>query len=431
MRELDASLQQFGEFLLKARLVKETAAPYCVRWVRRFLTRPASDEAVADQVRRFCEDLEREGRWAEWQVRQAEHALRIYFVNFLKRTDWQRKPASAIVDERGHISPLAALEQLRQRLRTRHYSYRTECSYADWVRRFFAYLAERQGVPHPRVVSEDVRDYATHLAVHQRVSASTQNQALSAVLFLCREVLGVEVEGVALATRAKRGIHLPVVLSMPETAALLGAMQGTTWLMAALIYGGGLRVSECCQLRIKDVDFDQGLIFVRGGKGAKDRSTLLAELGRDELRAHLQRAEARYRADRASGLAGVWLPDALERKYPNAGRELGWFWVFPSHTLSTDPRAGIVRRHHLSDSVIQKAVKAAAVRANLHKPISVHTLRHSFATHLLLNGVDIRQIQEYLGHAHVETTMIYTHVVKELRSPAQSPLDILRTRAPR
>jgi integron integrase len=427
MRELEASLQQFGEFLLKARLVTEKAAPYCVRWVRRFLTRPASHEPVADQVRRFCEDLEREARWEEWQVRQAEHSLRIYFVNFLHRTDWQRKPTSTVIDERGHAGPLAALEQLRQRLRTRHYSYRTECSYADWARRFFAYLAERQGVPHPRVTSDEVRDYATHLAVHQRVSASTQNQALSAVSFLCREVLGVETEGLALAARAKRGTHLPVVLSMPEAAALLGAMRGTTWLMAALIYGGGLRVSECCELRIKDLDFDQGLVFVRRGKGAKDRSTLLAELGRDELRAHLTRSEARYRADRTSGLAGVWLPDALERKYPNAGRELGWFWVFPSHTLSTDPRAGIVRRHHISDSVIQKAVKVAATRARIHKPISVHTLRHSFATHLLLNGVDIRQIQEYLGHANVETTMIYTHVVKELRNPARSPLDLLQT----
>jgi excisionase family DNA binding protein len=154
MRDLEASLQQFGEFLLKARLVKEKSAPYCVRWVRRFLTRPASDEPVADQVRRFCEDLEREGRWEEWQVRQAKHALRIYFVNFLRRTDWHRTPVSTVVDERGHASPLASLEQLRQRLRTRHYSYRTECSYADWVRRFFAYLAERQGVPHPRVTSE-------------------------------------------------------------------------------------------------------------------------------------------------------------------------------------------------------------------------------------------------------------------------------------
>ncbi|MGH9253212.1 MAG: integron integrase [Vicinamibacterales bacterium] len=429
MRELDASLQQFGEFLLKARLVKEKAAPYCVRWVRRFLTRPASDEPLADQVRRFCEDLERDGRCEDWQMRQAEHALRIYFVNFLDRTDWHRKPPSAVVDERGHASPLRhsnSCGAASAPVTTPIASYRTECTYADWVRRFFAYLAERQGVPHPRVASEAVRDYATHLAVHQRVSASTQNQALSAVLFLCREVLGVEVEGLALATRAKRGTHLPVVLSMPETAALLGALRGTTWLMAALIYGGGLRVSECCELRIKDLDFDQGLIFVRGGKGAKDRSTLLAERGRDELRAHLGRAETRYRADRESRLAGVWMPEALERKYPNAGRELGWFWVFPSHTLSTDPRAVIVRRHHMSDSVIQKAVKVAAARAKIHKPISVHTLRHSFATHLLLNGVDIRQIQEYLGHAHVETTMIYTHVVKELRNPARSPLDILK-----
>jgi integron integrase len=429
MRELEASLQQFGEFLLKAQLVKEKAAPYCVRWVRRFLSRPASDEPLADQVRRFCEDLER-SRCEEWQVRQAEQALRIYFVHFLKRTDWHRPPASTVIDERGHASPLAALELLRQRLRTRHYSYRTECSYADWVRRFFDYLAERQGAPHPCVTSEAVREFATHLAVHRRVSASTQNQALSAVLFLCREVLGLEVDGLALATRAKRGTHLPVVLSVPEVATLLGAMRSTTWLMAALIYGGGLRVSECCQLRVKDLDFDQGLIFVRGGKGAKDRSTLLAELGRDELRAQLQRTEARYREDRASGLAGVWLPEGLARKYPNAGRELAWFWVFPSHTLSTDPRAGIVRRHHVSESVIQKAVKLAAQRTQIHKPVSVHTLRHSFATHLLLNGVDIRQIQEYLGHAHVETTMIYTHVVKELRTPAQSPLDLLRDRKP-
>jgi integron integrase len=245
------------------------------------------------------------------------------------------------------------------------------------------------------------------------------------MLFLCREVLGVDVEGLSRSVRAKRGEHLPVVLSMPETAALLGAMRGTPRLMAGLIYGGGLRVSECCQLRIKDVDFAQGLVFVRGGKGGKDRSTLLAEAGREELRAHLQQSQALHHADRASGLAGVWMPEALERKYPAAGRELGWFWVFPSHTLSTDPRAGVVRRHHISDSVVQKAVKAAARQARIHKPVSVHTLRHCFATHLLLNGVDIRQIQEYLGHANVETTMVYTHVVKDLRNPATSPLDML------
>ncbi len=258
------------------------------------------------------------------------------------------------------------------------------------------------------------------------MSASTQNQALCAILFLCREVLAVDVGDLSLAVRAKRGPRLPVVLSVPETEALLRAMRGTTWLMAALIYGGGLRVTECCQLRVKDIDFDQRLLIVRGGKGDKDRTTLLAERCRDKLRAQLRAAEAIYQRDRQSGLAGVWLPDALDRKYPQGARELAWFWVFPSHTLSTDPRAGIVRRHHISESVIQKAVKAAARAAEIHKPVSVHTLRHSFATHLLLNGVDIRQIQEYLGHANVETTMVYTHVVRELRRPPRSPLDMLK-----
>jgi integron integrase len=209
---------------------------------------------------------------------------------------------------------------------------------------------------------------------------------------------------------------------------VLDAMEGSARLMATLIYGGGLRVSECCELRVKDVDFDQGLLYVRAGKGGKDRATLLAAAVREPLRRHLTAVRAMHAADRKAGLAGVALPDAIERKYPRAGTELGWYWVFPSRSLSTDPRSGIVRRHHVSDSVVQKAVSAAAGRANIHKPVSVHTLRHSFATHLLLNGVDIRQIQEYLGHQNVETTMIYTHVVRELRSPAQSPLDILQAR---
>lgn len=215
MRDTEAALQQFGEFLLKARLVRETAAPYCVRWVRRFLARPASNEPFADQVRRFCEELERDDACQDWQVGQAEHALRIYFVNFLQRTDWERPRPSVVIDEQGRADPLAALDQLRKRIRTRHYSYRTECSYVDWARRFFAYATERQGAPHPHVESVAVRDYLTHLAVRQRVSSSTQNQALSAILFLCRDVLGVPVEGLSSIARAKRGTHLPVVLSVP------------------------------------------------------------------------------------------------------------------------------------------------------------------------------------------------------------------------
>jgi integron integrase len=254
---------------------------------------------------------------------------------------------------------------------------------------------------------------------------------MAAILFLSREVLGFEVDGLEHTIRARRGNRLPVVLSVPETAALLGALRGTPAIMAALIYGGGLRVSECCQLRIKDLDFDQGLVLVRAGKGDKDRSTLLGQAVRDALREHLRACQALHRADRAANVAGVWLPEALSRKYPNAGRELGWFWVFPSRSLSIDPLSGVVRRHHPDESVLQKAVRAAARAAAIHKPVSVHTLRHCFATHLLLNGVDIRQIQDYLGHARVETTMIYTHVVKDLRAPARSPLDLLRQNAPR
>jgi site-specific recombinase XerD len=307
MRDLEATLQQFGEFLLKGGLVKEKAAPFCVRWVRRFLMRPASTDPLADQVRRFCEDLEREN-CQDWQVRQAEHALRIYWLNFRQSRDWVRQPSSGAAD--GGVEPLAALDGLRRRIRTRHYSYRTEVTYVDWARRFLTYLAETQAAPHPRVTADGARDFLTHLAVRQRVSASTQNQALCAILFLCRDILGVHIEEIANAVKAKRGSRLPVVLSVPEVAALLGAMRGTTRLMASLIYGGGLRVMEACELRVKDIDFDHGLIIVRRGKGDKDRSTLLAETGRHELREHLRKVEILHRTDRGAGVAGVWLPDA-------------------------------------------------------------------------------------------------------------------------
>lgn len=253
MRELESSLQSFGEYLLKAQIVRSNAAPYFVRWVRRFLARPASNEPLVEQVRLFCDDLERHSGIQDWQVRQADQALRIYFVNFLKRTDWQRRP-DAGVHPPDTTNPLTALDLLRTRLRTRHYSYRTECTYVDWVRRFLAYAATRQGVPAPRVDTEGVRDFLTHLAVQRQVSASTQNQAFSALLFLCREVLGISLDDVSSGVKAKRGPRLPVVLSMPETASLLAAMSGTARLMATLIYGAGPRVSECCELRVKDLE---------------------------------------------------------------------------------------------------------------------------------------------------------------------------------
>jgi len=214
MRELESSLQQFAEFLLKAQLVRPNAAPFVVRAVRQFHLQAATDESLADRVRRFCEDLERAGR-QDWQVQQAEQALRIYFVNFLNRTDWHRQPASPVVGTDGRVDPIAALQLLRARIRTRHYSHRTESSYADWVRRFLDYLAQQNG-PRPQVTAAGVRDFLTHLAVHRHVSASTQNQAQCALLFLAREVLGLEVDGLSQATRAKRGERLPVVLSVPR-----------------------------------------------------------------------------------------------------------------------------------------------------------------------------------------------------------------------
>ena len=429
--ELERVLADFGVFLLKERLVPENHAPFVVRWVRQFLNTSSSapQEALADRVRRFVERLEAEGKFADWQLKQAEESIRLYYVNFRKEVDWsQERGARAIRDVKsGRVDEVAAMEALIERLRVKHYSYRTEQSYVDWVRRFFEY-ARGDGAPGecPVVTGETARNFFAHLALKRQVSAATQNQALSALLYLFREVLNLDLGELEEGVRARKGTRLPTVLSIPETSSLLDQMSGTLRLMAEVIYGGGLRVSECCRLRVKDLDFENSLIFVRAGKGNKDRTTLMAESVKEMLKAHLERVRTLYDQDRAAGVAGVMLPDALSRKCPSAGTEWGWFWVFPGRQLSMDPRANVVRRHHAVDGSIQRAVKDAARKAGLHKPVSVHTLRHSFATHLLLNGVDIRQIQEYLGHANVETTMIYTHVVKEFRNPARSPLDILR-----
>ena len=428
--ELERSLADFGVFLLKERLVPENHASFVVRWVRQFLgvSKHNTDEALEDRVQRFVERLEASDKITDWQVRQAEQAIRLYYMNFLKVTDWKGASDECLIrDEGGRVDEGAAMAALIERLRVRHYSYRTEKTYADWVRRFFEY-ARGSGAAdeRPVVMPETARNFLAHLAMKRQVSAATQNQALSAILYLFREVLKLDLGEIEEGVRARTGSRLPTVLSVPETCSLLDELSGTLRLMAEVIYGGGLRVSECCRLRVKDVDFDNSLIFVRAGKGNKDRSTLMAESVKPMLKAHLERIRTLYDQDRASGIAGVMLPDALSRKYPNAGTEWGWFWVFPSRQLSNDPRENVVRRHHAVDGSIQRAVKDAARKAGLHKPVSVHTLRHNFATHLLLNGVDIRQIQEYLGHANVETTMIYTHVVKDLRNPARSPLDVMR-----
>jgi integron integrase len=269
----------------------------------------------------------------------------------------------------------------------------------------------------------DIERFLSHLAVEGRVAVSTQNQAFNALLFLFRHVFDKEIQGLDAAVRSRRPRRLPVVLSRQEAMRLLDAMKGTTKLIASLIYGGGLRLEECLRLRIKDVDFERGFLTVRRGKGDKDRQTLFAETVRDLLQDHILAARTIYDEDRKNNLEGVWMPEALDLKYPNAGKEWAWFWVFPSVGLSVDPETKKIRRHHLFPSTVQKAFKQALDKTGIAKQASVHTLRHSFATHLIEAGYDIRTVQELLGHTSLQTTMIYTHVANKNKLGVISPLD--------
>jgi len=295
------------------------------------------------------------------------------------------------------------LDQVRAAIRLRHYSLRTEEAYVHWIKRFIFFHGKR----HPAEMGkQEITRFLSALATERHVSASTQNQALCALLFLYRHVLDQQVGWLDEVVRARRPQRLPVVLSRPEVRALLGALDGVHWLMASLLYGAGLRLLECLRLRVKDLDFTKRQLVVRAGKGDKDRVTVLPVAVAELLTAHLARVRTLHHQDLAQGFGRVFLPDALDRKYPNADKEWGWQWVFPASQFSVDPRSGTQRRHHLHESVLQRAVKEGARKAGLSSRVSCHTLRHSFATHLLEDGYDIRTIQELLGHRDVKTTMI-------------------------
>lgn len=297
---------------------------------------------------------------------------------------------------------------------------RSEEAYVGWIRRFILANDKR----HPtHMGAAEIEAFLTALAVHDRVSASTQNQALSALLFLYREVLGLDLPWLAGIERAKKPRRLPVVLTRSETAALLGEMTGHHWLMASLLYGTGMRLMECVRLRVKDVDFATGEILVREGKGGKDRRTMLPRTLVAPLQAQLAEASRIHQRDKAAGFGQVWMPPALARKYLGAALEWSWQYVFPASVRSVDPRGGMERRHHVDESGLQRAVKTARVRAGIVKPATCHTLRHSFATHLLEAGYDLRTIQELLGHKDVATTQIYTHVLNRGGRGVLSPLD--------
>ena len=312
------------------------------------------------------------------------------------------------------------LDRVRWHLRVKHYSIRTEQAYVDWIRRFILFHHKR----HPNEMGErEITEFLTHLAVDKHVAASTQNQAFAALLFLYQQVLERKLGFIDNIQRVSRPPKLPVVLTPTEARAILAHLKGDYCLMAELLYGSGLRLLECVRLRIKDIDFGYRRITVCDGKGLRDRITVLPERLRHPLQLHLQRVREIHQCDLRNGVGPVYLPFALERKYRNAGRSWPWQYAFPAAKVSIDPRSGETRRHHVSEKNLQKAVKAAMERARIRKPASCHTFRHSFATHLLEHGYDIRTVQELLGHKDVSTTMIYTHVLNRPGIAIRSPLD--------
>ena len=318
---------------------------------------------------------------------------------------------------------LKLMDQVREVLRYHHYAYRTEQTYCQWILRYIKYFG---GKTHPKVLgAKEIETFLSHLATEGKVTVSTQRQALNALIFLYKQVLDLQVEDKITPARGKRHRSPPTVMTQAEVQRLLAVMEGKPALMAKLIYGSGMRLMECIRLRVQDLDFGRNLIFVRGGKGGKDRTTILPKYLREDLLGQVTAVKSLHHRDLEEGFGEVYVPEALSRKYPRASRQTGWQWVFPARERSSDPRSGKVMRHHVLESVLQKAVKRASEKTGIDKRIGCHTLRHSFATHMLENGVNIRVLQDLLGHADVKTTEIYTHVMSTDIRRLQSPLDAL------
>ncbi|TDN49680.1 integron integrase [Azoarcus indigens] len=342
------------------------------------------------------------------------------FMNSHNSIDKPRRPRSE--PPAPPLTAIRLLDQVRERIRYKHYSLRTEQQYVYWVRAFVRF----HGVRHPREMgATEVEQFLSWLATERKVAVSTHKQALAALLFLYRNVLGVDLPWLSAFERPKTPVRLPSVLSREEVSALLDAMEGPIADLARLVYGTGMRLMEALRLRVKDVDFQRRLIVVREGKGNKDRIVMLPDRCSNALREQLRRAHHLWSQDRADGIPGVEMSESLARKYPRAAESWPWFWVWPSPTLSVDPRSGVRRRHHLYEERLQRALRNAVKKAGIARHVTVHTLRHSFATHLLEGGYDIRTVQELLGHADVSTTMIYTHVLNGGGRGVVSPIDRL------
>lgn len=397
--------------------VRESQRSWHIRWVERFekflLKKPIAT-ASREDVESFISSLRSEPDAAEWKIDKATDALRLLLTAVYGKS-WETPGGVAS----GNTADLE-LDPLRATCRARGYSRRTEESYAQWVRRFVAF---RKTQPEGRPETALVRAFLERLVVADMVSASTQAQALNALVFWFNLALGRQLGDLGDFQKSKRPRIVPVVLTKPELSRFFAAMQGDTALMAGLLYGSGLRLRELITLRVKDVDLERRQLAVREGKGRKDRLTVLPDRSREQLKTHLERVRDLWEQDLKRNFAGTTFPPALERKYPGAPREWPWQYVFPASRLSVEPGTGKLRRHHLDESVLQKSVRGAIRRAGIEKRASCHTLRHSFATHLLESGADIRTVQELLGHSDVSTTMIYTHVLNRPGLAVRSPAD--------
>jgi integron integrase len=406
---------RFEQFLVSNGSIASKQIPYYVKWVTdcyAVCKSPAEIILPAEQKKQYLDHLENTRE--EWQVKQAEQALRLY--TFFVSRHGQRPVATS---DDGKLWE-QIFDKIVKVMRLKHLSLNTEKTYTGWNRQFQAFIKGKS--PHD-LSTDDVRSFLSYLAVERKIAASTQNQALNAVLFFFRHGLEKQVADLD-AVRARKKRRLPVVFSPEEVSLVFNHLYGTMRLMAMLTYGCGLRLAECLSLRVKDIDIQRGIVTVRSGKGDKDRTTILPDRLKDDLTAHIIKIRAVYDQDRSQDVPGVYLPNALERKYPNADKEWKWFWLFPAPSLAVDPRSLIIRRHFLHPTIFQKAFRQAVQKSGITKRATVHTLRHSFATHLLENGYDIRTIQQLLGHNDIKTTMIYTHVTCKNFLGVRSPLDI-------
>lgn len=418
---------------------------YYVKWAQtfyRFFPGKRLRDRTRDDIEAFLTDLSKRPGATEWQVKQAQHSLKILYevflpnygpVNLGKKTievqkSNEKDPMVRECAFRDRVVPgeverlyPALISAMKTEIRSRHYSIRTESAYVDWTRRFIAYHDFAD--PKQLDATKAVKKYLEYLAMERGVAANTQNQALNALVFLYNHALNKPFGELETFVRAKRPQRLPEVMTKEEVNALFANMAGVTLLMVGLMYGGGLRLMECVRLRVMDLDFGRRQIMVRDGKGQKDRVTMLPERFSTSLKEHLERVRTVFHEDRAKGVPGVYMWPALARKYPKASLEWKWQYVFPAKSLSVDPRSATVRRHHISENLVQKAVKDGAEKAGINRRVSCHTLRHSFATHLLEARYDIRTVQELLGHADVSTTMIYTHVLNRPGLSVTSPAD--------